>query len=197
MKKALQNRRLRAKLSLPDETAGGGSREARGSGSRDRFSKLRILDLLGERRSLEPVLLGRLEPPIGRRRRTVESRLRNRTWNETDPFDAQSRRDLLAPVLQLERPDRVHRVDIERRVAALGDQFGLGQEKREHGETLLALRAERAQVPLPGDDPDLVQMRPGSGPAAFEVATVAFLERRDCRRLGFVHERASGKSQLA
>ena len=33
-----------------------------------------------------------------------------------------------------------------RHPAAVGDQLGLGEEQREHGEALLALRAERAQV---------------------------------------------------
>src|SRR5437588_5510424 len=116
MKKALQTLRLRAPTSLPDRTAGGRSGEARGNGSRDRLAQLRVLDSLGDRRGLEPILLRGLERARSRLRSRLRRRLRYRTGDETDPFDARARSDLLGAVLELEGPDRVRRVDEERPV---------------------------------------------------------------------------------
>ena len=54
--------------------------------------------------------------------------------------------------------------------AAIDDQLGLGEEEREHGETLLALRAVAAQLARPDADDDVVEVRTETGHAALEVA---------------------------
>ena len=46
--------------------------------------------------------------------------------------------------------------------AAGGDQLRLGEQEREHGEPLLALRAERAEIAVAGADRDLVEVRAGT-----------------------------------
>ena len=68
------------------------------------------------------------------------------------------------------------------------DQLGLGEEERENGEPLLALRAERAEVAVAGADRDLVEVGAGAGGAPLDVAGEALLEQRDRRRLRVVAE---------
>ena len=44
--------------------------------------------------------------------------------------------------------------------AAVGDQLGLGEQEREHGEPLLALGAEAAKLARAGGEDDVVEVRP-------------------------------------
>ena len=65
----------------------------------------------------------------------------------------------------------------ERRHADLrGEQLGLGEEERQDGHPLLALRPVGPQIAVAGEDPDLVEVRAEPGGAALEVA------RRGARR---------------
>ena len=81
---------------------------------------------------------------------------------------------------------------------ALGDQVGLGQQEREDGEPLLALRAEAAQVAGARDDRDLVEVRPEPGRASLQVAVRAAPRgRRGSRALAPVVERGVVEAQLA
>ena len=73
-----------------------------------------------------------------------------------------------------------HVVEQEQRrdAAALGDQLRLGEQEREHGEPLLALRAEAPQLARAGGDDDVVEVRAEAGDAALEVAVEPRVERR-------------------
>ena len=75
-----------------------------------------------------------------------------------------------APALRVELREHVVEQEQRRDAAAVGDQLGLGEQEREHGEALLALRAEAAQLARAGRDHDVVEVRPEPGDAAFEVA---------------------------
>ena len=58
----------------------------------------------------------------------------------------------------------------------VGEHLGLGEEERQHRHALLALRAERPEVAVAGEDPDLVEVRAEPGRAALEVARQAVVE---------------------
>ena len=86
----------------------------------------------------------------------------------------------------------------ERRHAAWsGEHLGLGEEERQHGDALLALRAERAEVAVAGEDRISSRCGPEPGRAALEVARQPLVERRDGRRLRVVAERRALEAELA
>ena len=91
------------------------------------------------------------------------------------PIGADSLTQRAAAAL-VELRERVVEEQERRHAAALADQLGLGEEQREHGEPLLALRAERAEVAVAAPDRDLVQVRAGAGRAPLEVAGEPLLE---------------------
>ena len=66
-------------------------------------------------------------------------------------------------------------------VALLGEQVGLGQEQRQERAPLLALRAEQAQVAVAVDQAEVVQVRPGAGGRAVDVAAAPLGQRRGDR----------------
>ena len=78
----------------------------------------------------------------------------------------------------VELRERVVEEQQRRHAAALADQLGLGEEEREDGEALLALRAERAEVAVAAADRDLVEVRADAGRAPLDVAGEPLLELR-------------------
>src|SRR3954452_6175673 len=120
MKKALQIRYLRALEILPERAVVSGPRKAQCSGFCDHFAELFVTDLARERSGFRNVLRK------GRRRRprsrlvSGRKRLRDRAWSEREARRCvlpETLSNLLGAALELERPDRVGRVHVERAVA--------------------------------------------------------------------------------
>src|SRR3954468_1838232 len=120
MKKALQIPSFLGPLSVSETAVGPGPREACASGFCDRFAKLRILHRsspFGRRTSLLQCSFG--GPFVGARR-NLRGRLEERSRDELQTLRcdvAETVRDLLGLVRQLERPDRVDSVHDQRAVA--------------------------------------------------------------------------------
>src|SRR5204863_6827225 len=74
---------------------------------------------------------------------------------------------------------------------------GLGEQQRQHRKSLLALRAEGTELAGAGENLDVVEVRPGAGDAAIEIAVEATLEQLYGRRVGFVAKRGVHQPQLA
>src|SRR4029077_5810901 len=83
---------------------------------------------------------------------------------------------------------REHVVEQEQRreASALRNQLSFGKQERQHGQALLALRSESAQVAVAREDPDVVEMWPNTGRAALEVAVQPRLQCLGGRWLGVV-----------
>src|SRR5579884_2408626 len=81
--------------------------------------------------------------------------------------------------------------------AALGEQLRFGEQQREHGETLLALRSEDAEVAAAGADEDVVQVRSGARDPTIEVSLEPLFELRRGRGLALVAEPGSVETELA
>ncbi len=111
------------------------------------------------------------------------------------PAPAQPLRQRAAPAL-VELREHVVEQQERRRRAALGEQLGLREQEREHGQPLLSLRAVAAQVAPAGGDPDVVQVRPEPGRAALEILVEPRLESLRARRLGLVEQLAAGQPEL-
>ena len=75
------------------------------------------------------------------------------------------------------------------------EQCGLGEQEGENRQSLLALRAELAQVAVSGQQRDLVEMRARAGAAPLQVARETALELRGRRRLSFVGECEPGQPE--
>jgi len=97
----------------------------------------------------------------------------------------------------VELRERVVEEQQRRHAASVSDQLCLGEEKRQDGEALLALRAERPQVAVAALDADLVEVRADAGRAALDVAREPLLELRDRGRSRVVAERDIVEAELA
>src|SRR6266542_2219366 len=117
MKKALQTGHLRAQRSLSEGAAGLGRREAHRDRFCDDFAEVLVADPSNEGGRLHVMLRGGLDTgPLG-----LAGPLRRRLWKRSRDEDeprrcqrAKSRTDLVCPKSELERPDRVLRVDPKR-----------------------------------------------------------------------------------
>src|SRR5439155_10123218 len=78
----------------------------------------------------------------------------------------------------------------------LRQQLGLGQEQRQDGHSLLALRAVAPEVAAAGRDSNVVEMRPEAGRTSLEITiqTCVQLIRRRC--VAFVCEQRTLEPQL-
>ena len=101
--------------------------------------------------AVEP--LHRLSPPAGRHGEELRRRQRQRlgAGRGHERLAAAPRRSEQPAAVGVELGERVVEQQ-ERRDAALGgEELGLGEEQREHGDPLLSLRAERAEVAVAGE----------------------------------------------
>ena len=117
--------------------------------------------------------ISRLHPP-GRDRQELRRRERQRLGARRRDDRLPRRADPLAqepPAARVELGEHVVEQQERRDPAPLGEQLRLGEQQREHGEPLLALRAEAAQVAVAGER-CAMSSRCGPSPvvAALEVA---------------------------
>jgi len=94
-----------------------------------------------------------------------------------------------APPVRIELRENVVQEQQRPRASALLQKLGLAEQESENREALLALRAERAQVALAREDPDVVEVRAQARRPALEVARGAGLQLVHRRRFGLVGER--------
>jgi hypothetical protein len=108
------------------------------------------------------------------------------------PHARNARRQHLAPSRVELGQDVVEEEQRRRR-----QQLCLGQEERQHGESLLALRAELAQVAVTARDRHVVEVRAGAGRPALQVARESRVEVCDGGRLRVVGEPRFLEQKLA
>ena len=80
--------------------------------------------------------------------------------------------------------------------ATRDEHLRLGEQQREHGQPLLSLRAEAAQVAIRGKQPHVVQVRPDARGRALDVPLEPRLELGSGRRLAVVDERRARQAEL-
>src|SRR3954452_19285972 len=160
MKKALQIHYLRALEILPERAVVSGPRKAQCSGFCDHFAELFVADLARERSGLRNMLRERLRRRPRSRLVGGRKRLRDGAWSEREARRRvlpETGADLLRAALELERPDRVGRVHVERavtrepcrpRVASdrVADGGGPGLDDRRHARS----RAEASELAADG-----------------------------------------------
>src|SRR5205807_5035311 len=81
--------------------------------------------------------------------------------------------------------------------APFPNQLRLGEQQSQNSKSLLALRPEGAEVTRAGEDLDIVEVRPGAGGAAVQIAVETSFERLHRWRVGFVAKPGIRKPQLA
>src|SRR5256885_8976589 len=98
--------------SLADGAVGNSLREARSSRSCNDFAQILVLDSGGQPGTLFPEALGRFQWGRFEAFRPSLVRIGEASGSEANTVDAEPLRDLCRPIRQLERPDRVRRVDV-------------------------------------------------------------------------------------
>src|SRR6202035_5821341 len=71
----------------------------------------------------------------------------------------------------------------------------LGEQERQNGQPLLALRAEAAEVAAVSGDEDVVEMRAGTRDAPPQIAVETRLEQLNGRRLAVVAQLRAGEPE--
>src|SRR5215212_1384857 len=155
MKKALQTGQVEPGRSLANRVVGNALCEARRSRSCNDSAQIFVLDSGGEARALPNEGLRRLQRRVAGAFAVRLGGFRQPSGSEPNPRDAEALRYLGRPVRQLEGPDRVRRVHVERSVTsdarrprAPGDGFAHSVWPRLHELADPAFGSEAAQLPL-------------------------------------------------
>src|SRR2546430_3108604 len=141
--------------SVSERAVGKALREARRGRSCNDFAQIFVLDSGGQPCPLLAEALGGLRRPRFRPFEPLFRGLRESSCGKPDPLDTDAFGDLPRPARQLEGPDRVGRVDVQRPVSSdaggpsmPGDRLahGLGPSLHEIGDS--AGRPEAPELPL-------------------------------------------------